>query len=138
MLAGLRRAAIKQELPLAKSFRRGKVQLLEDYYPPAGAVKRPALQKKLLDSFRRFVPKTSLAQEQFEQLLAQQISLGMLTDIVSFTISLPLPFKQQLLSEWHVDRRASLLAAQLEKMLGNTSGIGGNAAKAFPPEFSVN
>jgi Lon protease-like protein len=138
MLAGLRRAAVKKELPLTKSFRRGKVQLLDDYYPPSGAAKRPALQRKLLDCFRRFVPKTSLAQEQFEQLLAQQISLGMLTDIVSFTISLPIPFKQQLLTEWHVDRRASLLVAQLQQMLGAPSGLVGGSKKAFPPEFSKN
>src|SRR5690606_8523504 len=87
MLAGLRRFAITQELPLNKPFREAKVELLDDYYPASGAGQRALMQRKLLDCFRRFVPKTSLAQEQFEQLLAQQISLGMLTDIVAFTLN---------------------------------------------------
>jgi Lon protease-like protein len=138
MLAGLRRAAVTKELPLAKAFRRAKVELLDDFYPPSGAHKRPGLQRELLDAFRRFVPKTSLAQDQFEQLLSQQISLGMLTDIVSFTISLPLPLKQQLLNEWHVDRRATLLVDALHRMMNADSPITPSGARLFPPEFSVN
>lgn len=136
MLAGVRRAALKQELPRHKTFREAQVELLDDYYPAHGAASRPNLQRKLLAAFQRFVPKTSLAQEQFEQLLAQQISLGMLTDIVAFTVNLPLPLKQQLLNEWHVDRRASLLLESLERMLhpgGQTP-----AARTFPPMFSRN
>ena len=137
MLAGLRRAAIAQELPLKKPFRRAKVELLEDHYPASGATHRPVVQRRLLDCFKQFVPKTSLAQEQFEQLLAQQISLGMLTDIVAFTINLPLPLKQQLLNEWQVDRRAGLLLTQMEQLQGKTLA-GSSAVKNFPPEFSAN
>jgi uncharacterized protein len=138
MLAGLRRAAVKEELSLTRPFRRAKVELLDDYYPAEGAGKRARLQRRLLDAFRRFVPKTSLAQEQFEQLLSQQISLGMLTDIVSFTISLPLPLKQQLLNEWHVDRRAAVLLEALQRMMNPGSGLAGGGSRTFPPEFSVN
>jgi ATP-dependent Lon protease len=138
MLAGLRRAAIVKELPHKKPFRRAKVELLEDHYPASGAAGRPRLQRKLLDQFRQFVPKTSLAQEQFEQLLAQQISLGMLTDIVAFTLNLPLPLKQQLLNEWHVDRRAALLMSHLEQAQGQPHSLVSAAARAFPPEFSAN
>lgn len=138
MLAGLRRAAIKQELPLKKSFRRANVELLDDFYPASGASVRPSLQRKLLDAFQRFVPKTSLAQEQFEQLLAQQISLGMLTDIVAFTINMPLPLKQQLLNEWHVDRRARLLLESLQRMMNPGGGLVSGASRVFPPEFSAN
>jgi Lon protease-like protein len=138
MLAGLRRAAIAQELPPTKSFRRAKVELLDDYYPASGASSRPGLQRKLLDAFRRFVPKSSLAQDQFEQLLSQQISLGMLTDIVAFTINLPLPLKQQLLNEWHVDRRAALLFEALQRMLNPAGGLVSGASRVFPPEFSAN
>lgn len=138
MLAGVRRAAIKQELKTHTSFRQAKVELLEDFYPASGASRRPALQRKLLDAFQRFVPKTSLAQEQFEQLLAQQISLGMLTDIVGFTINLPLPLKQQLLNEWHVDRRAALLLEALQRMMNPEGGLVSGASRVFPPEFSTN
>jgi ATP-dependent Lon protease len=138
MLAGLKRAAISKELKSKKSFRCAKVELLEDHYPASGAATRQAMQRKLLDGFRRFVPKTSLAQEQFDQLLAQQISLGMLTDIVAFTINLPLPLKQQLLNEWHVDRRARLLLEHLQHSQGETSGLVAGAMRSFPPEFSSN
>jgi ATP-dependent Lon protease len=138
MLAGLRRAAISRELPLRKPFRRAKVELLDDHYPASGASQRPKLQRKLLEAFRQFVPETTLAQEQFEQLLAQQITLGMLTDIVAFTLSLPIELKQQLLNEWHVDRRAATLLAELEKLQGKPSGLVAGASRSFPPEFSAN
>lgn len=137
MLAGLRRAAINRELPLKRPFRRAKVQLVEDFYDPSHVQKLPALQRQLLDMFRNFVPQTSLAQEQLEQLLAQQISLGMLTDIVSFTVGLPINTKQQLLGEWRVDRRAELLLKTLEKMHQPESNDG-DAPRSFPPSFSVN
>jgi ATP-dependent Lon protease len=138
MLAGLRRCAIQKELALKKPFREAKVDLLDDHFPAEGASARAGLQRKLLDAFRSFVPKTSLAQEQFEQLLAQQISLGMLTDIVAFTINMPLPLKQQLLSELNVDRRAALLLESLQQMQNPSGGIVSGAAKSFPPEFSPN
>ncbi len=137
MLAGLRRAAILKELPLKKTFRRAQVELLHDHYPANGATNRPIVQRHLLECFQQFVPKTSLAQEQFEQLLSQQISLGMLTDIVAFTINLPLPLKQQLLNEWQVDRRAGLLLRQMEQLLGKPLA-GSSAVRIFPPEFSPN
>lgn len=138
MLAGLKRAAIAKEIKTAKPFRCAKVELLEDHYPASGAATRQASQRKLLDSFRRYVPKTSLAQEQFDQLLAQQISLGMLTDIVAFTINLPLPLKQKLLNEWHVDRRAQLLLEHFNQSQGETSSLVSGAMRTFPPEFSAN
>jgi hypothetical protein len=74
-----------------------------------------------------------------EVMVPAQISLGTLTDIVAFTINMPLPLKQQLLSEWNVDRRAALLLESLQH-LQNPSGGGivSGAAKSFPPEFSPN
>jgi ATP-dependent Lon protease len=138
MLAGLKRAAIGRELKPTRSFRRAKVELLEDHYPASGAGTRQAMQRKLLEGFRRFVPKTSLVQEQFDQLLAQQISLGMLTDIVAFTINLPLPLKQELLNQWHVDRRASLLLEHLKQAHGEPASLVAGAMRSFPPQFSEN
>lgn len=69
-------------------------------------------------------------------MLTQQMSLGMLTDIIAYTINLPLPQKQQLLNEWQVDRRAALLLTQLEQLLGKPTSS--SLSRPFPPTFSRN
>ena len=66
-----------------------------------------------------------------------QISLGMLTDIVSYTLDLELPVKQKLLGELDVVRRAEIL-------LGEARADHRREKKPhrrlheFPPKFSSN
>lgn len=76
----------------------------------------------------RELPKIPEAQDQFDQLLGSKISLGMLTDIVAYTLDLDLDFKERLLSETCVDDRATELLKHLSRLRRLT----------FPPEFSLN
>lgn len=137
LLLGGRRARIVLEKPPTRSFRTAEVELLEDCYTAGGAGKRPVLQRKLIDSFRQFVPQTSPAQEQIDQLLGSQIPLGMLTDIIAFTVGFDIEFKQKLLAECNVDRRAQLLLDQLARRL-ETDGDDDELQRIFPPPFSNN
>ena len=73
-------------------------------------------------------------QQQFEQLLSSHVPLGVLTDIVAFTIKLDVQVKQQLLQQLNVDRRAELLLTQLEQ----TRPQRHDSLRCFPPEFSLN
>ncbi|HEY5313628.1 MAG TPA: LON peptidase substrate-binding domain-containing protein, partial [Pirellulales bacterium] len=114
LLAGLKRAAITKELPADKSFREARVRLKEDRYPIQGAATRPGLQRHLLEIFAQKLPRSADMREQFDQLLAAQISLGTLTDILAYSIELTVGTKQRLLSELDVDRRAAMLVEHLE------------------------
>jgi len=62
------------------------------------------------------------------------VPLGVLTDIVAFTISFELAFKQKLLREWNVDARAKILRERMASMAdGNLPD-----RRLFPPSFSDN
>ena len=78
------------------------------------------------------MPKIPQAYEQLDQLLGSQITLGMLTDIVSYTIDLDLECKMRLLAECDVFRRTRLLMEAIE------SRGSGSTGRVFPPGFSLN
>lgn len=139
LLFGARRARVTSELPKSHSFRQAEVELLTDLYPPEGAGQRPALQRQVFDRIRELIPSTSQFQEHFEASLGQQVSLGMLTDIAASSLSLPLAFKQQLLAECNVDRRAELLLEKLgESSCDPDAASDAFPTRKFPPEFSDN
>jgi len=134
---GLRRVKLVRELALDKPYRTAEAHLLEDQYPAAAAGDRVALRRELLKVFRRALPALPQAQEPLDELLGSEVSLGALTDIVAYTLKLDLPFKQQLLSEPNVDRRARLLLGALERDTKSAAPACSRSAK-FPPEFSEN
>ncbi len=137
LLHGVRRISLVRELPAAKPFREAVVELLDDRYPEAGAAERPALAQALTERFKRFLPEVRESHEQFQQLLASGLSLGVLTDIVAYTLDVGLELKQQLLGELDVDRRATML---LQRLGAATCDLMARRARSvsFPPEFSAN
>jgi Lon protease-like protein len=108
-------------------------EILDDHEPeeaPAGAA--AILQQELLSAFKRAMPKIPNAYEQLDQLLGSQISLGMLADIVSYTIDLDLEVKMRLLAECDVFRRTQLL---LDAIANRPAAV---VSRRFPPDFSNN
>ena len=132
LLVGLRRARIIEELPPGKIFREVRLELLEDQYLEVNAPRRGGLQKKLVERFKQLVPRLAEAQEQLDQLLGTDVPLGLLTDLIAYTVDLPLTAKVELLRETDVDQRAELLL--------QTLGLGIRPAPGskFPPDFSLN
>jgi Lon protease-like protein len=133
LLLGVRRLRLVREMPPKKLFRVVESELLDDEMPddesPEVAVE---LQQQLLAAFKRAMPKIPDAYEQLDQLLGSQITLGMLADIVAYTIDLDLEWKMRLLAECNVFRRARLL---LEAIAGRPAAT---IQRPFPPDFSVN
>ena len=78
------------------------------------------------------MPKMPPSYDQLDQLLGSQITLGMLADIVSYTVDLSLDWKMRLLTECDVCRRAQLL---LEALAGRPAA---QPRRVFPPDFSEN
>jgi len=138
LLIGLARARIVEELDIQRPFRMAKVELIEDVYPTSGAADRMKLQHDLLDLFRKFIPEGTLAQESFQQTLSSQMSLGMLTDLISFTMSLPAAIKEQLLGTSSVDARARLLLQCLGQIRESRQETTDSDSWRFPPKFSLN
>jgi ATP-dependent Lon protease len=138
LLLGCRRARIARELPPTRSFREAEVTLLGDEYSPAGAARRGALQQRLVDSLRPYVSASAAAQQQFQQLLASDISLGQVTDIVAHTLDLAPADKLRLLGECNVDLRAELLLEMIESLVRRAKETRGPPGQAFPPDFSDN
>ncbi|HTQ39541.1 MAG TPA: LON peptidase substrate-binding domain-containing protein [Pirellulales bacterium] len=131
---GLRRIKIVRELPPTKLFREAEVTLLDDVYPEENASRRGALQRRLVAAFRKVLPKLPVAQSQLEPFLTDQINLGMLTDIVTYTSNLDQKIKTELLAQPLPDLRALLL---LECLTGGKKGSP-LCNRDFPPAFSSN
>ena len=136
LLLGVRRLRLGRELPsqeTGKLFRVVEAEILDDAAPSdISASAAAGLQRELLAAFKRAMPKMPDAYDQLDQLLGNQISLGMLSDIVSYTLDLDLDTKLRLLAECDVFRRVRLL---MEAIQARSNAGGG---RTFPPDFSVN
>jgi len=137
LLLGQKRIRLRRELPTGRLYREAAVDLMEDVYAYGAAGSRAVLQQKLVESFRTFVPKFCDAQDQLDELLGGEVPLPMLTDVIAYTLELPLQAKQRLLATADVDRRARTLLKYLERM-ADSSQLACAAAAGFPPAFSSN
>jgi ATP-dependent Lon protease len=137
LLVGLKRVRLLEELPARKSFREARVVICEDAYPPDEAATTAVLQRKLRNAFLQVLPDLPQAQDQLEQLLSSDISLGTLTDIIGYMLEIDPAGKETLLGEPNVHRRTELLLEHLSTAArSGEAGVAG--VMAFPPEFSVN
>ncbi len=144
LLAGLRRVRILREAPPLKSFREATVEIVADRYDASSAAERPRLQRSLMERFRRVLPNMPEVHKQLEELLCTDVSLGMLTDLVAYALSVPTTAKAALLAEPNVDRRC----AELLRLLAETADAAaappasndavGRSPDRWPPDFSRN
>jgi ATP-dependent Lon protease len=132
LVLGVRRIKLVHELPVKKLFRVVESELLDDVEPDGPAEAAAALQQELLAAFKQAMPRIPNAYEQLDQLLGSQITLGMLADIVSYTVDLDIDVKMRLLAECDVFRRTKLLLSAL------ASRPAAAPSRSFPPDFSIN
>jgi ATP-dependent Lon protease len=135
LLLGLHRVRIARELPPTRSFREAEVELLADAYPPQTEELRPALPRKLVATFERLLPRIKDAEELFNQLSIDSVTLGTLTDVIAYALDLELHVKEALLAEPCVDRRATMLLSHLNSAVRDTRPL---SLAGFPPAFSAN
>jgi Lon protease-like protein len=136
LVLGLHRVRLMRELEPAKLYREAEVELCVDDYPACQGALRSSMQRNLREAFTQILPMLPEAQEQMDQLLASDVPLGVLTDVISFMLDIELCQKAALLTELNVFRRAELLLDHLATAKGAlTDKCGGSI---FPPRFSVN
>jgi Lon protease-like protein len=135
LLMGVQRVRIVKELEPLRSFRKARVELIEDCYDFATSAERKKMHHRLLEAFRKHLPCACQLPEQLESMLSDQLPLGLLTDLAAYALPLEGEIKQQLLAECRVRRRAEILLAEVEKLAVAAS----NSSKlSFPPSFSEN
>lgn len=133
LVLGVRRLRLVRELPPKKLFRVVEAELLDDVDPEdEGGALAAALQRELLEAFKRSMPSVPDAHEQLDQLLGSQITLGMLTDIVAYTLDIDVDTKLRLLAECSVVERTRMLLAAIAAR--GQPGV----RRTFPPDFSPN
>lgn len=137
LLLGLQRVRLVRELPEQRSFRRAEVEIIPDAVSDESQSHRQELQNKLLRRFRCAAARQELDRDQFEQLVAQGLPLGALTDIIGYALDLEIELKQELLSESLVDRRAELLIEAM-RAAGKGTAAEPPSDESFPPRFSDN
>ena len=130
---GLKRVRIIEEFPPMRSFREARVELVHDLRYEDATDERPAVQTALTELFQQLLPGEG-AGVAARELLSAEIPLGVLTDLVSFSMPLPFEVKTRLLSEPIVDHRAEVLLDELREL--TLDAPADNASEASP--FSRN
>lgn len=137
LLLGLRRVRLVKELPFTRQFREAEAELCEDLCPVKSSARRKAIRRELREAILHHLPAIPEAQEQLDQLLGNDIPLGVLTDVMGYMLDIGTARKLSLLEEPNVLRRAKLLLAHLSETATRLPPIL-TPAMSFPPEFSVN
>jgi len=137
LLSGLARVEILRELPPLKRFREAEVRIRENDLPPGPPDPADALVGRLRGALAKLLPSLAKAHDQLDQLLEGTVSLGVLTDVVSYVLDIPIAAKAALLAETNVHRRAQSLLEHLGRAVADTAP-GAAGALEFPPPFSRN
>lgn len=130
LLLGLKRVRVNKEINTGKLYRMVEVEILEDV--PATQPEEQA-RGELIGLFRQLMESHQELDPDLDELLRKEVPLGVLSDIIAHTLSLPPALKQQLLEETSVDRRVSTICTALQEVTA-TRGL----ARPFPPPFSIN
>ena len=137
LVLGVRRVRLLRELDPVNEFREAEVELCEERCPAQHDPDRVCLQRQLRQAFLKVLPLLPEAQEQLDQLLSADVTLGMLTDVISYMLDIDLGEKHALLSELDVHCRAEMLLEHLLEV-AEDDALGTSGAAKFPPQFSLN
>ncbi len=156
LLVGTQRARLRREIDAGRTFRIGEVEVLHDIYPPGGNESRRTLKQELLAAFGDIVPASASVRKNLHELMAGQMGLGPITDIIAYTLPFDIREKLQLLGKSDVDDRARALVQMLrsgqidlhsvtmeeQSIESDPSGPDGGGDDdddlRFPPPFSLN
>jgi Lon protease-like protein len=135
LLRGLCRARLLGEIEDDKLFRSARMEPCFD--EPMTA---PQHEQHLREELARLVPgwleAVGVAGQPLARLFQGELPLGIVSDVLSFALPLDMEFKQLLLEELDVERRARRLIEYLTTQAPPKAAPAGE--RKFPPEFSSN
>lgn len=150
LLIGARRARVIRELKTDHPFRVAEIELIPEFAPPPDSPTAIRLKSEVLDAFASAIPSSATVQQNLHELMASQMGLGPITDIIGFTLPLGTSAKLKLLEQNDIAQRATLLAELLRRFSKPASGPTQQPSGAanppptapsrpeFPPPFSLN
>jgi len=142
LLMGLRRARIVSELPSDRLYRQANIEIVQDVYPDNCDSQRCTLQNDLVEEFKSVMPKSAMVADQLIQTMDSALSLGALTDLISYSLRLPTEAKLRLLADDDVDARARFLLEQIRQWDreddADSPADVRRPRRGFPPDFSSN
>lgn len=133
LLQGVGRVEVGAELEPPRSFRVARAELKAEFCPPGEEDKRLTLKRALLDAVRETVPDVVDRHTQIEELLGSETALGVLADLLAYSLTVPMELKAEMLCEFNIDCRTKMLLDHLQQESG-TEG----SKNPFPPDFSPN
>jgi Lon protease-like protein len=135
LLLGLKRVRLVREIAGGKLYRLAAAEILADEYlePP----QRPDRVAEMTSLFRRTCERRGGLDPDMERLIESELPLGILTDLITYALGLPAEFKQKLLAETRVDRRAACLIGFLQQVASEATSLA-QGHGFFPPPFSAN
>jgi ATP-dependent Lon protease len=142
LLLGVQRVEIVKELDPLRSFRQARVELVDDCYDFASTGQRKRMQEELLTAFRTHLPCSCELPEQLENMISNQLPLGLLTDLAAYALPLDAGIKLKLLAEHRVRRRTEILLQEVSKLATVPKKAeckkSPSSPLLFPPTFSDN
>jgi Lon protease-like protein len=135
LLRGLSRVRILDEPKHDRLYRLARVDVLDEV-PLENDSQKRELRRRLGVAVTSWFPTQGAVLEQFRKLLASDLALGPLADIIAFALPLDLKVKQALLEDVEVQRRVRRLLKYLEKHAPAPEAPAPD--RQFPPEFSAN
>jgi uncharacterized protein len=136
LLLGLKRVRLLGEVDPLHPFRKARVEICHDVYPPGGASRCGALSRRLREAIRKFLPRLPELREQLDQLVAGDVPLNLLTDVLGYLVDVGLKNQHALLAEPNVCRRAEILLEYFVAAAERRPGCGD--LSVFPLRFSAN
>jgi Lon protease-like protein len=128
LLLGKQRIELVEELERPTLYRQASYDVLNDIEPED----EPSLWRdRLIHTFRDVIGRRGPIDQELERLIQSSVCLGILTDILTHTLSLEGALKQAFLSEPDTERRAAGLIEVLQQ-------LDPKPPRPFPPRFSVN
>ncbi|MBX3438750.1 MAG: LON peptidase substrate-binding domain-containing protein [Planctomycetaceae bacterium] len=132
VLRGVCRARVHEEPVTDHLYRIGRLEPLQDVYPEQSAKYWDGCRRSLLEAFRRRFPQLQGCAE-LQHSVAEDLSLGVLCDLLCSSLPLTPLESAELLMETDVRRRCAWVLQRLAAPSPTSPG-----AATFPPEFSVN
>ena len=143
LLAGVTRVRIIEEIDPPQSFRRARVELLNEVEPDAELERGRALKIRLAELFKAALPH-GVPPEPLQRLFEDDTPLSLLADLAAYTLPIGREAKLAALTELDVMQRASGLIVALGNGEEDDGESGEGPAEpnplptGFPPPFSSN
>jgi Lon protease-like protein len=138
MLRGVCRAEILEEVQTDEPYRVGQLKELKKVIPNVSKFCRDKRRKDLMEALSQLCPQTE-HRPALAPLLASDICLGELCDVLAFALKMPAHESYRVLAEIDIDRRSEFVLDVIRRRLQQAKSIPSSSnGKCYPPGFSCN